>query len=148
MQDSPLLERYAQRLRLSPEAARRRLFYECVPRWQRGFVRLHSRLRPRLYACDWRLVHEAGLATTLQGVADAFDRWQHCAPLVSSWGRDRLHWRISGRRLLTLARVLLAEDTARTAKPARRMPVALEHARAAVKRNFTVNASEWVRLHG
>lgn len=156
MQDSPLLERYARRLNLTPEEARRRLFQECIPPRQRGIVRVHCLVRPRLYASDWRLVHEAGLATNMQGVMNALGRWQHCAPLVRSWGRELLHWRVSGRRLLAVARELFAAETApavavaaaRTTRMPITVPAALGHAREAVRQTFEVGASNWVRLHG
>jgi hypothetical protein len=103
MPNPHLLERYSERLRISPEEARTRLFYECVQSWKRGFVRLHNGLRPGLYRHDWRLVEEAGKATSRQEVLDALDRWNHRSNSVPSYARDRWNWRVSGRRLLAVA---------------------------------------------
>lgn len=154
MQDSPLLTRYAQALNLSADAAGWRLFLECVPRWQRGFVRLHCRLRPRLYACDWRLIREAGLATTLQAVDDALDRWQHCAPCARSWGREWFHWRVSGRRLLNVARQSLVEVPSPGGPVERSLPSPLalqqpvSRSRAMLRRSLVLHSPARVRLYG
>lgn len=110
MSRSPLLERYAERLRITPEEARSRLFYECVPNWKRGLVRMHRVVRPGLYQMDVRLVEEAGRATSYQAVLDALDRWNHRMPAVQSVARNRWHWRVSGRRLLTLALALFQDQ--------------------------------------
>lgn len=123
MSRPPLLERYAERLRLTPEEARNRLFYECVPNWKRGFVRFHRVLRPKLYQLDWRLVDEAGKSTSYQEVLDAIDRWNHRSPAIQSLARDRWQWRISGRRLLTLA-VALFKDSADPVETVTNGPVA------------------------
>ncbi len=112
MSRSPLLERYAERLRITPEEARSRLFYECVPNWKRGLVRIHRVVRPGLYQMDVRLVDEASKATSYQAVLDALDRWNHRMPAVRSMARIRWHWRVSGRRLLTLALALFQDQTA------------------------------------
>lgn len=111
MSRPPLLARYAERLRLTPEEARNRLFYECVPNWKRGFVRFHRVLRPQLYQLDWRLLDEAGKSTSYQEVLDAIDRWNHRSPAIQSLARERWQWRVSGRRLLTVA-VSLFKDSA------------------------------------
>lgn len=155
MSRPPLIERYAERLRLSREEAQQRLFYECVPNWKRGFVRIHGLLRPRLYQADWRLVEEAGNATNYQGVLDALDRWNHRSPSVQSYARNRWHWRISGRRLLAVAVTLLKEageaqsapapgpvEVARPEPPM--VPVAVE----SVRRLSSVAADELLRAHG
>lgn len=110
MSRSPLLERYAERLRITPEEARSRLFYECIPNWKRGFVRMHRVVRPGLYQMDVRLVEEAGKATSYQAVLDALDRWNHRTPTVQSVARNRWQWRVSGRRLLTLALALFQDQ--------------------------------------
>lgn len=110
MSRSPLLERYAERLRITPEEARRRLFYECVPNWKRGLVRMHRVVRPGLYKMDVRLVEEAGQATSYQAVLDALDRWNHRMPAIQSVARNRWQWRVSGRRLLTLALALFQDQ--------------------------------------
>lgn len=110
MSQPPLLERYAERLRITPEEARSRLFYECVPNWKRGLVRMHRVVRPSLYQMDIRLMEEAGKATSYQAVLDALDRWNHRMPTVQSVARNRWHWRISGRRLLTLALALFQDQ--------------------------------------
>jgi hypothetical protein len=114
---------------LTPEEARNRLFYECVPNWKRGFVRFHRVLRPKLYQLDWRLVDEAGKSTSYQEVLDAIDRWNHRSPAVQSLARDRWQWRVSGRRLLTLALALFKDSAdpveTMTTRPAVR-PLAAE----------------------
>ena len=118
MSRPPLLERYAERLRLTPEEARNRLLYECVPNWKRGFVRFHRVLRPKLYQLDWRLVDEAGRSTSYQEVLDAIDRWNHRSPAVQSVARNRWQWRVSGRRLLTLAVSLFKDSSELGESPA------------------------------
>lgn len=110
MSRPPLITRFADRVKLSPEEARSRLFYECVPNWKRGFVRFHGALRPRLYQHDWGLVEEAGKATNYQGVVDALDRWNHRTSTVQCYVRNRWQWRISGRRLLALAVALFKDE--------------------------------------
>lgn len=148
MQDSPLLNRFAQRHNLPPESALRRLFLEAVPRWQRPFVRLHSRIRPRLYAGDWRLIAELAKATTMQGVDDALDRWHHSAGHFESFGRNHLHWRVSGRRVLALAGALLNGSSDRHAAPKTAfVPTALDRAGEVVRTGFN-SPVRWVQLHG
>lgn len=155
----PLLERYAERLRLTPEEARNRLFYECVPNWKRSFVRFHRVLRPKLYQLDWSLVDEAGGSTSYQEVLDAIDRWNHRSPAVQSLARNRWQWRVSGRRLLTLA-VAVFKDSADVAespvngsgvRPAAESPVAkaaaFGPALGAVK-PVAKDVTDMVRAHG
>ena len=144
MQDSPLLNRFAQRHNLPPESALRRLFLEAVPRWQRPFVRIHSRIRPRLYAGDHRLIAELAKATTMQGVDDALDRWHHSAGHFDSFGRNHFHWRVSGRRVLALAGALL---NGHSAQRSTRVPTAWQRASEAVQTRLTPPV-QWVQLHG
>lgn len=148
MQDSPLLTEFARRHNLPPEAALPRLFLETVPRWQRPFVRLHSRLRPRLYAGDWHLIAELAQATTMQGVADALDRWHHRADRFESFGRNHFHWRVSGRRVLALAAALLeSHPTTRSTPKSAFVPAALNRATDAMSASLHPSG-QWVQLHG
>lgn len=55
-------------------------------------------------------MEEAGKATSYQAVLDALDRWNHRMPSILSVARNRWQWRVSGRRLLTLALALFKDQ--------------------------------------
>lgn len=101
-----LTELYAREVRVPPGGAERGLFFACVPPGRRWFVWLHQWLRPRLYASDRRLMHEAGLAQSRQEVRNAIDRWQHRESSTRAWARDLLGLRISSRRLMAISRAV------------------------------------------
>ena len=95
---------FARTFSLPPESFEREAFVRCVPPWYRPLAWALVRCWPAGFAQDWQVLQDVARATSLEEVrafsGDFRGGIRHRHSLV----RDRIGLRVSGRRLLTLAR--------------------------------------------
>lgn len=110
MPTDTLLERYAKRHGLRPEIARRRLVAEGFVWWHRPLVSMLSKVRPEWFRIDESLAEELSRARSVAEAAHAVEMFRYRSRGESSWVRNGLGIRASGRQMLELAKELLADD--------------------------------------
>ena len=118
MSESTLLERYAKRLGISPEAARLRLFAAATPAWRRPFIKLFELVLPGTFRIDWSAIDDAGRARSAAEVGHAVEIFRYRTRGDRSWLRMRLGFRVSGKRIFDFAAAEFAEPTTAGKPPA------------------------------
>ncbi len=109
MPTDTLLDRYAKRHGLRPETARRRLVAEGFAGWRRPLVSVLSKVRPDWFRIDASLIEEIGRARSVAEAAHAVEIFRYRSRGESSWIRNGLGLRASGRRMLGLAEALFRD---------------------------------------
>jgi hypothetical protein len=103
---------FARRFSRSPESFEREVFVRCVPPWYRPVAWAIIRWVPAWFSQDWQVLQDVARATSLEEVrvlsGDFRGGIRHRRSLI----RDRIGFRVSGRRLLALARHVLAASSA------------------------------------
>lgn len=99
---------FARRFSRSPESFEREVFVRCVPPWYRPVAWAIIRWVPSWFSQDWQVLQDVARAASLEEVrvlsGDFRGGIRHRRSLI----RDRIGFRVSGRRLLQLARHVLA----------------------------------------
>lgn len=103
------IERFAEHIGRPLPAARRRLFYACIPWWRRPFVVLLEWVVQDTFRLDWAVIDDVAQRRSFEEVAHAVDVYRYRTSGDRSFVRRRLGFRISGRRLLDLAVALFGE---------------------------------------
>jgi hypothetical protein len=103
MPDLTLLERYAKQRGVTPEVARGQMFGISLAGWRMPLVGLLNSLRPDVLRIDRSFVDDAGRCRSLKEVEHAVEIFRYRSRGDTTWIRNRLGFRASGRRILDLA---------------------------------------------
>lgn len=102
---------FARTFSRSPESFEREVFVRCVPPWYRPVAWAIIRWVPAWFSQDWQVLQDVARATSLEEVrvlsGDFRGGIRHRRSLI----RDRIGFRVSGRRLMGLARQVLAASS-------------------------------------
>ena len=100
-------EAYCARHHCPPSRFEERVFRECLHSHAAPFASLLFRLSPKRFREDQLVIQQVGLARTLEEVDAALSDFQYINHSQPHWLRTSLRFRVSGRRLRTMAESLL-----------------------------------------
>ncbi len=95
----------------SPEAFVNEVFSRCLHRRARLFAQLILAFKPQFFKEDFWLVEQAAHAHSRTELGSAIISFHEDCRLRAGFLHDRLHFRISGRRLLRLFAKTMAATT-------------------------------------
>lgn len=108
MPDSTLLERFARQRGVTPEAARGQMLVRSLARWRVPFIGLLNVIQPDALRIDRAFVDDVGRCRSIKEVEHAVEIFRYRSRGDTSWIRNRLGFRASGRRVLDLAEELFS----------------------------------------
>ncbi|HVY70089.1 MAG TPA: hypothetical protein VHH73_09180 [Verrucomicrobiae bacterium] len=102
-----LQQRYCEQTGCPPGQFEEKIFNECLPPSAMPLARLVRRFRPHFFQSDFLAIRYCGEATSFQAIRSEIDSFAQENRDRGGFLRRNLKLRISGRRLMDVARQLL-----------------------------------------